>query len=197
MATPPSKGKLLYHITHIDNIPSILTLGLMSRKTLEQTGIYFKDTADQEILNKRENYKDSLSQYVLFHFFAKNPYDGAVCKTNGAENMVIITIPRALHQQYRFLVIPSHPLDSDTPDIYPYEEGLKKIRWDILDMQVGRDYHNPEIKKACMAECVADRTISPLDFYGLYVKTEAAKAKIQRMENSHLVNIEVKPFMFP
>lgn len=35
MGTAPSQGKLLYHITHIDNIPSILEYGLMPRKELE------------------------------------------------------------------------------------------------------------------------------------------------------------------
>lgn len=38
MGTAPSQGKLLYHITHIDNIPSILEYGLMPRKELEKQG---------------------------------------------------------------------------------------------------------------------------------------------------------------
>lgn len=81
MATAPSTGKLIYHITSIDNLPSILKFGLLSRKCLLQNrDIHFTDIADPEILNKRERYKEALSQYVLFHFFAKNPFDGAVCK---------------------------------------------------------------------------------------------------------------------
>ena len=55
--TPPSKGKLLYHITHLDNISSILEHGLMSRCALLQNNLCdFKDIADPEILNKRETY---------------------------------------------------------------------------------------------------------------------------------------------
>ena len=72
MATAPSMGKLIYHITSIDNLPSILKFGLLSRKCILQNhDIHFTDIADPEILSKRERYKEALSQYVLFHFFCK------------------------------------------------------------------------------------------------------------------------------
>jgi len=156
-AKPPSQGKLLYHITHIDNIQSILNIGLLSRKEMIKRGITnFKDIADPEIVSKRGEYKESLSRYVLFHFYAKNPFDCAVCKRFGAENMVIITLERRLAQSNKLLIIPSHPLDRNEPQIYPYEKGFKHIRWDILDRSEGRDYQDQEIRKACMAECVVD-----------------------------------------
>ena len=51
MSKPPSQGKLLYHITHIDNIPSILKYGLLSREELKNlNNIAFKDIADQDII---------------------------------------------------------------------------------------------------------------------------------------------------
>lgn len=98
MGTPPSNGKLLYHITYIDNISSILLEGLLSREMLRKYNVNdFTDIADPEIIGKRENYKNALSKYVPFHFYAKNPFDGAVCKKYGSENMVIITVSRDLH----------------------------------------------------------------------------------------------------
>ena len=194
----PSQGKLLYHITHIDNMQSILELGLLSRSELEKKGIVdFIDIADPEILSKRSNYKEVLSKYVLFHFYAKNPFDGAVCKKYGSENMVIITIDRELHKENDFFIIPSHPLDSDTPDIYPYHEGFCKIRWDILDREVGRDYRDSEIKKACMAECVMEYTIPPNIFRYIFVNNEKAKDRINSMEMSKSVTVKVASNMFP
>lgn len=197
MGVPPSQGKLLYHITHINNLPSILKNGLMSRKKLQKSGKHFTDIADPDILNKRDNYKESLSKYVLFHFYPKNPFDGAVCKAYGAENMVIITIRRELHKNNKFFIIPSHPLDSSEPDIYPYKEGFDLIRWDILDLEESRDYHDPEIKKACMAECVMDYVIPPKGFAFVYVKSEDVKSRILVMPNSNLIDIKVVPYMFP
>ena len=195
---PPSKGKLLYHITHIDNIPSILLYGLTPRKKLQEDGVHgFKDIADHEILSKREGYKKALSGYVPFHFYARNPFDGAVCKKYGAENMAIITIKRELYKNYKFFIIPSHPLDKDSPDIYPYEDGIKLVRWDILDGETGRDYHNPEIKNACMAECVISYTIPARGFHSIFVKNDNTKKDIMRMSNADVVDIQVSPYMFP
>ena len=198
MGTPPSQGKLLYHITHIDNMPSILKNGLVSRSELTSNlGWNFKDIADHEILSKRELYKNALSKYVLFHFYPKNPFDGSVCRRFGSENMVLITISRELHKRNDFKIIPSHPLDKDQPDIYPYEEGISRIRWDILDMNENRDYHDPEIRKACMAECVMDYTIPPEAFAIVFVSCENTKNKILAMENSGKISIKVNPHMFP
>lgn len=197
MATLPSQGKLLYHITHIENLPSILKYGLIPRRTLLTYNQKFVDIADPDILSKREEYQAALSQYVLFHFYPKNPFDGAVCNSYGSENMAIITISRSLYHKYDFHIIPSHPLNSDTPDIYPYEDGIKQIRWDILDRTGGfdRDYRNPEIRKACMAECITTYTIPPSDFSFIFVYTDQAKSRILSMNNS--VNVQVRPYMFP
>lgn len=196
MAKKPSEGNLLYHITHIDNVQSILNNGLLSRKNLNENLKAYIDIADPQIISSRDCYKESLSKYVLFHFFAKNPFDYAVSHKYGSENLVIITINRNLAQKNDFKIIPSHPLDSDIPDILPYQEGFKKIKWDILDNAMNRDYSNPEIKKACMAECVMEYIVQPEVFAYIYVKTEKAKNKILEMDNAHKVKISVNQNMF-
>lgn len=197
MATPPSQGKLLYHITHIDNLPSILEDGLVPRKELLSRGNRFKDIADPDILNKRESYKEALSGFVLFHFYSKNPFDGAVCRRYGSENMAIITIWRSLHEQSDFYIIPSHPLDCSQPDIYPYKQGVERIRWDILDNVEERDYHDSEIRKACMAECITNRVIHPEEFAYIFVKNEAVRSEVCTMNNPGSVQIKVNSSMFP
>ena len=195
MATPPSKGKLLYHITHVYNILSILKNGLLSREELSKRGLCnFKDIADQEIIAKRENYKSRLSRYVPFHFFAKNPFDCAVCNKYGSKNLVIITIRRDMHKNKRMFIIPSHPLDTHTPEIYDYDDGFNQINWNILDMQENRDYNKPEIKKACMAECLIEKSVKPTDFFKLYVENEETLKSIRALNN--YLAIEVNPNMF-
>ena len=196
----PSEGKLLYHITHLQNIPSILEKGLVPRKFLHENNVHdFVDIADQEILSKRESYKSKLSQYVLFHFYARNPFDGAVCKKYGSENMAIITIRREAHKVNDFYIIPSHPLDKDEPDIYPYDEGFSLVRWDILDREHGRDYHDREIRNACMAECVMSYIIPPSAFVYIFVQNESAKRWVNSIasELGIRVSVKVRPYMFP
>lgn len=200
MAQNPSEGKLIYHITHINNLPSILKVGLLSRKKLlRNPSLSFTDIADSEILSKREQYKEALSQYVLFHFFALNPFDGAVCRKYGSENMVIITVRRDICIRKDYQIIPSHPLDTDTPDIYPYSKGFNQVRWDILDDKEHRDYHEPEIRKACMAECIVNDCVPISDFAFIYVSNKNAADEILKMQNAYLIKdkIRVMSTMFP
>ena len=69
MATTPSNGKLIYHMTSIDNLPSILKFGLLPRKYLLQNhNIQFTDVADPEILSKRERYKKPFHNMFYFIF---------------------------------------------------------------------------------------------------------------------------------
>ena len=97
-----------------------------------------------------------------------------------------------------FFIIPSHPLDIDQPEIYPYKEGISRIRWDILDAESTRDYDNAEIRKACMAECITLNTVPVKDFAYLYVYNKKAKEKLQNCLNyTPTVDIQVNPFMFP
>lgn len=198
MATPPSEGKLLYHMTHITNMPSILENGLMPRSELIEKGIIFNDIADQEIIAKRDYYKEKLSEYLLFHFYPKNPFDCAVCHRYGIENMVIVTIHRNNSKKNEFYIIPSHPLSGAVmPEIYPYKEGFELVDWSILDREIGRDYTDPIIKNACMAECIMKYTIKPEWFFKVYVYNEVAFKYIKSLENSSKIDIKISPAMFP
>jgi hypothetical protein len=71
-------GRLLYHLTVLENLESILRHGLQPR--CEPSNGEFDDVADSEILDSRANH--NLDSYVLFHFFAKNPFDYGVQRTH-------------------------------------------------------------------------------------------------------------------
>lgn len=201
MSKPPSEGKLLYHITHVENLQSILLYGLRPRKDIEAHKVAITDIANPEIINKREFYESPLSQYVPFHFYAKNPFDGAVCKEYGSHNMAIITIQRSLHNMDafsdKFFIIPSHPLDTGGTELLPYDIGFNKIRWDILDRQEGRNYHDSEIRKACLAECLVSSIIPAGMFHMIFVQNEETRDFVLHMDNPYQVKIYVNPYMFP
>ena len=48
------EGKLLYHLTQLSNLDSIISHGLVPRSVLEQHGAFFSDVADSEIMRKRK-----------------------------------------------------------------------------------------------------------------------------------------------
>ena len=197
-ATAPQNGKLLYHMTRLENMPSILQHGLLSRRILLERGYTFADSANQEILVKRDLLNSPLSQYVPFHFYAKNPFDGKVCEIFGSENMVIITIRRSLHERSNFYIIPTHPLDRSNPSIYPYDEGFNMIDWPTLNRASNRDYHNDEIRKKCMAECLVPDMVQTEDFFLVYTPSHKSAQEIRNMKYYRRLERqpEVNPKMF-
>ena len=73
-------GKLLYHLTHIDNLDSIIEYGLLSRNLA--CDLIAMDVADSEILEKRQF--NRLDDFVLFHFYPNTAFDNAVRNKYGS-----------------------------------------------------------------------------------------------------------------
>lgn len=69
-------GKLLYHLTELKNLESIVLLGLVPRKVLLENEVKFEDVANPEIIIKRQEL--GLSEYIPFHFHPYTAFDVAV-----------------------------------------------------------------------------------------------------------------------
>lgn len=192
MAIPPKDGKLLYHLTALDNLETILSKGLCCRNSLKGLDdINFCDIADNEIIGKREGF--NLEDYVPFHFFAGTPFAGGVQQCHKDKEFVYITITRDYACKQGFKIIPSHPLHyNDKP--LDWREGLEKIDWLRLE---SRDYHSQEDKNACMAEAISPCPITANNISIIYVKTQKVQAIVQQyLSKGFGVKIKVLPTMF-
>lgn len=159
--------KLLYHLTSVENLDGILKDGLKPRAGLSG----FKDVADAEILKKRQTLQ--LDNYVPFHWFAKNPFDGSVQRNRPEAQFVLISVYRSTAKQYGWKVIPRHPLAGDSIQLLDYELGFEAIEWDVMS---SRDYLDPHCKSICMAECLAPGVVKPDAFFKIFTPSEEVDA---------------------
>ncbi len=190
------KGKkLLYHLTSLGNVDSILTNGLCSRNSIQQ----FVDVGEPDIIRFRKN--KGLNDYVPFHFFFGNPFDGAVLKdkTHGDKDFVYICIYRSDAEKQNFKIIPMHPRSMKPLQLYDYSEGFNLIEWDKMEV---RDYSDQECKHLCMAECLSQNTIPSSLFFCIYVQNQETKdfinfkyKEIHGQEPSFYINIEQYMFI--
>ncbi|KYG83692.1 DarT ssDNA thymidine ADP-ribosyltransferase family protein [Roseivirga echinicomitans] len=162
MAINPKEGKLLYHLTALDNLPSIIENGLKPRAQLKK----FTDVADPEIIVHRSDF--NLNSSVPFHFYAPTPFSGSVQKAWPKEQFVYLTIERKLALKNNFGVIPRHPL-SFKSDPLPYNKGIDTIDWELMGK---RDYLDHDCKEVCMAECLTHEPILFEFIRFIYVKNE-------------------------
>lgn len=183
--------KLLYHLTSLDNLESILLYGLLARTYIDD----FDDVADVEIIDFRE--KTNLTQYIPFHFFAKNPFDGRVQKNYPGKEFIYICVSRDFAKRNNFKIIPRHPNSMTNLTLYDYSEGYEIIEWDIMDR---RDYSDRNCRQICMAECLSLSRINPQDFSHVFVRTndieEFIREQCMQILDSCPFYINVNPYMF-
>ena len=174
--------KLLYHLTHLDNLSSILEHGLLPRAQIDD----FEDVADQEIIQGRQDL--NLQDYVPFHWFARNPFDGRVQADRPGEPFVLISVRRTVAQRNNWPVIPCHPLANGDIELLNYDEGVGEIDWDLMDE---RDYHDHECKSVCMAECLSPDVVSPDQFFKIYTPTNQIARGVELMIRRQRVQVDV------
>jgi hypothetical protein len=169
MATSIKDGKLLYHLTSLKNLEGILRKGLVPRSMLDN----FVDVADTEIIEQRKRL--SINDYVPFHFFARNPFDGSVQKSHPDEQFVYITIARTTARTLKFQILPKHPLAMDQLVIYDFDTGMASIDWNMMDR---RDYRDRNCKLVCLAECIYKGILKSEHFHSIVAPTSKVRKQI-------------------
>lgn len=142
MSTP------IYHITHIDNLKSILNSdGLIANSRLKQEGINYRDIAYENIQNRRARTPvhcgvgGVLHDYVPFYFAPRSPmlytlHKGNVQGYHQGQNPVIhlVSYPEAIESSnLAFVFTDGHPVMeyTDFYDSLCYIDEV--IDWEVME----------------------------------------------------------------
>lgn len=175
-------GKLLYHLTELKNLQSILNGGLQPRRQLEQSRMNFVDIADPEIILRRRNLE--LDSFVPFHFHPYSAFDAAVKHSHVNDTLLYICISRKFAQEHDFKILPKHPLAEENFTIYDYNEGLSKIDWDTM-MEVGN--YSKEAKNIKMAEALCSDIIYAHNFHSITVASTTDKNRVENILHANCI----------
>ncbi|RVU34572.1 DUF4433 domain-containing protein [Rheinheimera riviphila] len=181
--------KQLYHLTDIENLGSILRQGILPRRYLNG----FVDVADPAIVASRCGLQ--LENYVPFHFFAKNPFDGKVQNNHPQKNFVLLAVSRALAAAQNWKVIPTHPLATGQIQLLNYEDGMQAIDWELMNR---RDYRHEPCRLTCMAECLSPYAVAPGSIFSINVRDSDSKQQVEQLKTAHgiLCHVNITPHMF-
>lgn len=181
--------KLIYHLTAFENLPGILAEGLKPRSQLAE----FQDVADKEIIQKRQNL--ALENFVPFHWFARNPFDGGVQTAHRDKAFALISVRRELAARNNWKVIPRHPLANAAIELLDYPSGFATIDWETMNR---REYQEPNCKSVCMAECLAPGAVPASMFFSIYVCNAQLEQQARAWMNQQkmTVDIDVNENMF-
>lgn len=176
-------GMLLYHLTKLENLESIIVNGLVPRRALLDSGALFNDVADPGIIDKRTQL--GLDIYTPFHFHPYSSFDVAVKSKYSDEEFIYICITRENARFNQFKVLPKHPLSIDECTLLDYDDGFNQIDWEVM---VQRGLTDDYAKQVKMAECLTEKRVPANLFKSIAVKNAETKQKVEDMLRANNIN---------
>jgi len=184
----------IHHLTHIENLKSILENGLKPRNELKQNE--FKNTANNEIITKREEYK-SLNDYIPFHINKlqityRIPYNYVVCKNEGNENMIFLSCKTENLFSDEIIYQLYHPVSNYKCEYVSNNEKefIKKLEEEEnkLKYEYNFNYSNPRVKEFLMSEILVKGILYLDNNWKIYVYSNEIKNHIENNKIDVLVN---------
>ncbi len=165
--------RALYYITHIDNLPSILSRGILSHARIREMGVPYTPIYNVDIINKRRrkytSANKSLWHYVNLFFQPRNAMlDGLVNPEYSdnhrtRRNIAVLGVANTVLQEQEIFITDGLAADELTR-IYPRSEGLEilQARQKMLKSDSWISWYNSdEIKRQLMAECLVPNQVNP------------------------------------
>lgn len=193
---------LIYHLTHIDNLPTIIEHGaIWSKNHLMSSGLQTINIAHQNIQQRRSQRLvpcapyGVLHDYVPFYFATRSPmlyaiYKNRVQDYHGEQDSIIYLVSgieklQATKQQFVFT--DGHAA-TDFAQFFVDLADLDQIDWGIMKELYWQDTEDDNNRKwRRQAECLVYHSC-PLDaFHGIAVKNEFSLNKVKsRLEQAQL-----------
>lgn len=188
----------LYYITHIDNVASILQMGILSHKIIEDRRVKHTPIYDINIISNRKQRLTpanlSLWDYANLYLQARNPMLYRVVCEVAAENIVVIAIDVDVHKLSGTYISVGNAA-STTSEILPGSEYHKVVNLlkRVLDCRYWTEQDGS--KREIMAECLVPAQVPPSYIKGIYVVSDPIADRVRRMISSE-IKVIPEPQMF-
>ena len=201
----------IHHLTHIENLENILEKGLKPRNELKKNE--FRNTSNDEIINKREKYQSNndnnkiknLNNYIPFHINELHkkygiPYNYVVCKKEGNKNMIILSCKTENLLSKEVIYQLYHPVSN-----YKYEyisnnekEFIKKLEEEEnkLRNEYNFDYSNQRVKEFLMSEILVKGVLYLDNKWKIYMYSDEIKNKIKKCIGNKKIDVIVYSSIF-
>jgi O-acetyl-ADP-ribose deacetylase (regulator of RNase III) len=191
--------KSLYYITHIENIPSIISHGILSHQLIEDHGIKYKDIYDIEIVGNRKQKKTpeghSLWDFANVYFQARNPMLYRIVNEFNHKEIAVLGINSSILQRQNSYITDGNAANIETK-FYPSQEGIKIISeiWPTINSEWWNKTNGS--KRKIMAECLVPNVIPPESIHSIYVSSHQSSEIVKSKIKSGNIPVIPEPNMF-
>jgi calcineurin-like phosphoesterase family protein len=184
----------MWHLTSINNLPSILEHGLLSREFLDTMKLKYVDNSPRDLTEKR--HKLGMNSFVPFHFIPSNPYDLYEFQRNKdcPSSFCYITVEDKTAAKLGAMIEIEYPNHKPCLELI----NLPACKSKINDIRRHTDYGNRLQKFNALSECLIKDVVEPKYFFSIIVGTEENKNDIEEYIKMYnlAIPIELKPGYF-
>ena len=166
----------LYHLTHVDNMPSILKHGLLSHNNAHARGLVTEDLSDPDVQDRRADRRlddRPLHDYVCLYFNPKNPM--LFKRRDHQDDIVILCLDRRLLAQSGTFFTDGNAA-GDATNFFNDPRDLDELDWDCIR----RDYWSESDdgrRKRC-AEILVPDAIPFDEVRRVYIRTDSTQTRL-------------------
>ncbi|WJY26613.1 MULTISPECIES: type II toxin-antitoxin system toxin DNA ADP-ribosyl transferase DarT [Sporosarcina] len=182
-------NQLLYHLTHISNLPSILESGgLQSHAAMQMNQLQHQDIANQDVQARRNRTKipvgkgGVLHDYVPFYFAARSPMLYYLYKQQISQEDVVYfmtSISTVQRNELDFVFTDAHAIRRLT-NFYTDPIHLDQVDWQVMTSVYWHDIDEDMNRKARrQAEFLVYQEVPLSACLGFAVFDERAKVKLE------------------
>ncbi|WP_017220145.1 DarT ssDNA thymidine ADP-ribosyltransferase family protein [Moritella dasanensis] len=184
----------IYHMTHIDNIESILKQGLLSHKNAP----VLHDISDPDVNSRRIKtepiYNRSIHSYVPFYFNPRNAM--LYSRKHIQDSIVILAVDRSLIYAKSSLTTDGNAASSNT-GFSNKSDDLNVLSWECINSKYWNDFFDG--KRKSMSEVLVYSSVEPssiLKFICKNPSTQNVVSKLLAVENINTPVVVNKSFYF-
>jgi len=191
--------KEVHYITYLDNVPSIMRIGILSHQLASELNP--RSFANWDVQSRRASKKVAgkpLHSFVNLYLNARNPALYAVIMEHGCDELCILRISPTIFDCPGVYVADGNAADDDT-SFFKGCQGLAEIdqeifvdeRWSYPDESY-EEYE--ERKRIKCAEVLVPHRVEPEYIFGAYVSCRATKQKLEELVPGLMVTIDTHMF---
>lgn len=189
----------LFYITHIDNLSSILSLGVYSHEKIKDREVHSTPIYATNIVTRRGKKTTpngrNLWSYANLYFQPRNAMMYRVVHEKGYANLAVVGIKTNILNENDVYITDGNAAH-DSTQFYPPNKGLDvlKKQWSIIQNQWwNRDDGS---KRKIMAECLIPNQVNPDNIQAVYVANNSTREKAQGILGDSNIPISTQPDMF-
>ena len=192
----------LFYITHIDNIKSILKLGILSHNLAHQNGFVNTDISNQSVNARRDRFElelgGTIHDFTPLYFKHKNPMLYTLCKNRDRDTLVLLKInPHILLAKN--VAFSDGNASVKSTSFYKDINDFNKLNWTLINKGSWYNYEFgiQEGRRLMCSEVLAKEKIPSYYIDEIFVYSEQTLEKILPLFPNHLgINSSVNKSLY-